>query len=112
MCAAIAAARRGCSVVLVHDRPMPGGNCSSEIRMWPLGADGSNPANLRETGIFEELLLENMYRNPTRSFAIWDSVLYGAVRYQSGLKLILNCSVNIAKQCNILVYRFPLGGDT
>ena len=97
MCAAIAAARRGCSVVLVHDRPMPGGNCSSEIRMWPLGADGSNPANLRETGIFEELLLENMYRNPTRSFAIWDSVLYGAVRYQSGLKLILNCSVNAAR---------------
>ena len=97
MCAAIAAARRGCSVVLVHDRPMPGGNCSSEIRMWPLGADGSNPANLRETGIFEELLLENMYRNPTRSFAIWDSVLYGAVKYQSGLKLILNCSVNAAR---------------
>ena len=97
MCAAIAAARRGCSVVLVHDRPMPGGNCSSEIRMWPLGADGSNPANLRETGIFEELLLENMYRNPTRSFAIWDSVLYGAVRYQSGPKLILNCFVNAAR---------------
>ncbi len=31
MCAAIAAARRGSSVVLIHDRPVWGGNCSSEI---------------------------------------------------------------------------------
>ena len=33
MCAAISAARRGSRVVLVHDRPVLGGNCSSEIRM-------------------------------------------------------------------------------
>lgn len=37
MCAAISAARRGSRVVLVHDRPVLGGNCSSEIRMWPMG---------------------------------------------------------------------------
>lgn len=52
MCAAISAARRGSRVVLVHDRPVLGGNCSSEIRMWPMCAGGSNR---RETGIFEEL---------------------------------------------------------
>ena len=52
MCAAISAARRGSRVVLVHDSPVLGGNCSSEIRMWPMGAGGSNR---RETGIFEEL---------------------------------------------------------
>ena len=52
MCAAISAARRGSRVVLIHDRPVLGGNCSSEIRMWPMGAGGSNR---RETGIFEEL---------------------------------------------------------
>ena len=67
MCAAIAAARRGSRVILVHDRPVFGGNCSSEIRMWPLGAGG---INRRETGIFEELVLNNMYRNPTRNYPI------------------------------------------
>lgn len=91
MCAAIAAARRGSQVILVHDRPVFGGNCSSEIRMWPLGAHGSNR---RETGIFEELVLNNMYRNPTRNYPIWDAVLFEAVRFQSGLESLLNCTVN------------------
>lgn len=34
MCAAIAAARKGLKVVLMHERPVLGGNASSEIRMW------------------------------------------------------------------------------
>ena len=48
MAAAIAAARRGVFVVLMHDRPVLGGNASSEIRMWIRGAEGEN---VRETGI-------------------------------------------------------------
>ena len=40
MCAAIAAARHGLKVVLIHDRPMFGGNTSSEVRMWVSGAHG------------------------------------------------------------------------
>ena len=90
MCAAISAARHGSKVVLVHDRPVLGGNCSSEVRMWPLGAHGSNR---RETGIFEELILNNMYRNPTRNYPIWDSVLFEAVKKQENLTVLLNCSV-------------------
>ena len=62
--AAIAAARTGARVVLMQDRPMLGGNASSEIRMWVSGA-GSRVRNLQETGIMEEVLLENMHRNPT-----------------------------------------------
>lgn len=91
MIAAIAAARHGASVVLVHDRPVLGGNASSEIRMHICGAHG---ANRRETGILEEILLENHYRNPTASYSIWDSVLYGKAQYQQNLSLLLNCSVN------------------
>lgn len=91
VCAAIAAARRGVRVALVHDRPVLGGNASSEIRMWIGGAHG--PHN-RETGIIEELLLENFYRNPEGSWSIWDSVLYGAVRFEPNIELLLNCSVN------------------
>lgn len=94
MCAAISAARHGSKVVLIHDRPVPGGNCSSEVRMWPLGAHGSNH---RETGIFEEIVLKNMYRNPMRTYPIWDAVLFESVRYQDGLESILNCSVNDAQ---------------
>jgi len=57
MCAAIAAARYGRKVVIIHDRPMFGGNASSEVRMWPMGAHGPSR---RETGLFEEIVLNNM----------------------------------------------------
>lgn len=36
-CAALAAARQGLKVALVQDRPVLGGNGSSEVRVWPEG---------------------------------------------------------------------------
>ena len=69
LCAAISAARNGTKTVLMQDRPVLGGNCSSEIRMWVSGA-GTRVRNLQETGIMEELLCENMHRNPERNFSI------------------------------------------
>ena len=36
-CAAVAAARNGLSVALIQDRPVLGGNASSEVRVWPEG---------------------------------------------------------------------------
>ncbi len=39
VCAALAAARNGLSVILVQDRSVLGGNASSEIRMHIVGAD-------------------------------------------------------------------------
>lgn len=94
--AAIAAARNGAKVVLMQDRPMLGGNASSEIRMWVSGA-GSRVRNLQETGILEEILLENMYRNPTRNFSIWDSILYEKVKAENNIELLLNCACCFAK---------------
>ena len=38
MFTAISAARQGARVALMHDRPVLGGNASSEIRMWISGA--------------------------------------------------------------------------
>lgn len=89
MLAAIAAARHGAKVALVHERPVLGGNASSEIRMWISGASGRNN---RETGILEEIALENFYRNPTKNYAIWDTVLYDFVKREENITLLLNAT--------------------
>ena len=91
ICAAIAAARNGIKVVLMHDRPVLGGNASSEIRMWICGA-GSRVRNLQETGIMEEIALDNMWRNPQRNYTIWDTILYEKVRFEKNITMLLNCS--------------------
>lgn len=90
ICAAVAAARNGIKTVLVQDRPMLGGNASSEIRMWICGAHGKDQ---KEAGILEEILLENYYLNPTLRFTIWDDVLYTVVRNEPNITLLLNTTV-------------------
>ena len=90
ICAAVQAARSGKKVALIQERPVLGGNASSEIRMWVCGAQGKNN---RETGIIEEINLENLYRNPYKNYSIWDSVLYGTVINEPNITLLLNTSV-------------------
>ena len=89
MAAAISAAREGLQVVLMHERAVLGGNASSEIRMWISGAHGESN---RETGIIEEIILENHYRNPSKSYAVWDTVLYDFIRKEKNIRLLLNCT--------------------
>lgn len=91
VCAALAAARHGASTALVHNRPVLGGNASSEIRMHICGADchGKRP-DARETGILEELLLENKRRNPQWSFSIFDTILWEKCHFEKNLDLYLN----------------------
>ena len=91
VCAAVAAARSGAKVAIMQDRPMYGGNCSSEIRMWICGATRFAD-DTRETGIVEEIDLENCYRNPYKNYSIWDSVLYQVVRFEKNITMLLNCS--------------------
>ncbi len=100
LCTAIAAARHGIKVVLVQDRPVLGGNASSEIRTWIGGAHvtGKGPVkDLREGGIIEELFLENFYQNPALKFPIWDGVLYEKAKAEENLTLLLNTSCFEAK---------------
>ena len=92
--AALSAARHGLKVVLIQDRPMLGGNCSSEIRMWVRGARGYWN---RETGILAEFEEENIYRNPTLAPTLWDSVLFGKVKENKNITLLLNASCLNAK---------------
>ena len=89
LCCAIAAARHGTRVVLVQDRPVLGGNASSEIRMWIGGAHGKDN---REGGICEEIFLENFYQNPSLKYPLWDSVLYEKAKAEENLTLLLNTS--------------------
>ncbi len=94
LCTALAAARHGIRVVLLHDRPVLGGNASSEVRMHICGAHGKDN---RETGIIEELELENFYQNPGLKYPLWDAVLYAAAMGQENLTVLLNSSVLDAK---------------
>ncbi len=89
LCCAIAAARHGIKVVLIHDRPVLGGNASSEIRMWIGGCHGKDN---REGGIIEEIMLENFYQNPSLKYPLWDSVLYEKAKAESNITLLLNSS--------------------
>ena len=91
ICAAIAAARHGAKVVLVQDRPVLGGNASSEMRMGVMGAAGDEN---KETGILEELQLRNFYYNPLRRYTLWDDVMYAAVVEEKNITLLLNTSVD------------------
>ena len=87
--AALAAARNGSKVVLVQDRPILGGNSSSEVRMHIVGANNNLP-DARETGIIEELRLDNQVRNPQRSASMWDLLLWEKTYYHPNITLLLN----------------------
>src|SRR6202789_4071095 len=93
ICAAVTAARAGIKVTLVQDRPVLGGNASSEIRLWVLGATshmGNNNRWAREGGVIDELLVENMYRNPEGNSVIFDSILLESVVREPNIRLLLN----------------------
>lgn len=87
--AAISACRRGLKTVLMQDRAMLGGNCSSEIRLYIRGAVKEFD---RETGILNEFEEENIYRNAELSNSVWDSVLLGKAFEEKNLTLLTNCS--------------------
>ena len=96
-CAAIAAARAGLKTVIIQDRPMFGGNSSSEIRVSPLGSAGYS-CWTRETGIIEELLLTERARNHDdvndgMANTHYDLVLYEAVKKEPNISMFLNTTI-------------------
>jgi len=81
--AAVSAARNGCRVALVQDRPVLGGNASSEIQVSPGGDHSNEPLDPRETGIIEELVGPG---RPTGQSERYERVVRGV----RGLDLYLN----------------------
>ncbi|OAS22408.1 FAD-dependent oxidoreductase [Paenibacillus oryzisoli] len=95
VCAAVAAARLGQTVSLVQNRPVLGGNASSEIRVWVCGATSHGVhRNARETGIMGELFVENQYRNIDGNPYIWDLIVLEKVKAEPNITLFLNTDVH------------------
>lgn len=95
ICAAVAAARQGLDTVLVNDRPVLGGNSSSEVRVWINGATGgTHNRYVREGGIVEEICLENRARNPDGNADLWDMVLHDLCANQAHLTVHLNLLID------------------
>ena len=104
ICAALAASRLGLKTALIQDRPVLGGNSSSEIRVPLAGAANGNPW-ARETGIIEELTLTERFGNFTSRREsmindVWDVVLYDKCRREENLSLYLNTSIRGVKVKN------------
>jgi hypothetical protein len=97
VCAAITAARAGLRVVLIQDRPVLGGNASSEVRLWILGATshmGNNNRWAREGGVIDEILVENTWRNPEGNPCILDSIILEKTTTEPNIRLLLNTAVH------------------
>lgn len=97
VCAAVSAARQGSSVVLVQDRPVLGGNASSEVRLWMLGATshmGNNNRWSRESGVMGEILVENLFRNREGNPLILDTILLELVVREKNIRLLLNTCID------------------
>jgi FAD dependent oxidoreductase len=101
LCCAITAARQGVRAILVQDRPVLGGNASSEVRLWMLGATshmGNNNRWAREGGVIDEIMVENVWRNPEGNPILFDSLLLEWVVREPNITLLLNTAVSEAEK--------------
>ncbi|MEW2444518.1 FAD-dependent oxidoreductase [Micromonospora marina] len=98
LCAAIAAARGGTRTAIVQDRPMFGGNSSSEVRVVPHGSS-HGAAWGAETGVVHELILADRATNHESFFdhglinSLYDLTLFEAARQEPLLTTFMNTSV-------------------
>ena len=96
ICTALKSARMGLKTVLISNRPYFGGNGSAELMIMIVGASGMQEFNYnaRETGIIEELFLENLYRNPEKNRYIWDGILLDKLQAEENLLLFPNTCID------------------
>ena len=86
--AAISAARMGCKVALIQDRPVLGGNGSSEVRVWAMGniRRGKYP---RIGEIIEEFC-DHAHKSPGTAEEFGDKKKEALARAEPNLDLFLN----------------------
>lgn len=96
ICAALAAARNGSKVVLIQNRSRLGGNASSEIRMHISGSSVLKQV-WRETGILEEIMLDDAVLNQQNAYPMFDFVMYDKVISEPNITLLLDTALFDAK---------------
>jgi hypothetical protein len=90
-CAAISAARQGLAVALVQDRPVLGGNASSEVRVWPEGRTGDKYPHVGD--IVEEILPPIPKKGVMNGVGAWafdDARKLAVVQAEPNITLFLN----------------------
>ncbi|HRR83277.1 MAG TPA: FAD-dependent oxidoreductase, partial [Planctomycetota bacterium] len=88
-CAAVAAARLDLRVALIQDRPVLGGNSSSEVRVWIQGRTNLGPYP-RLGEIVRELNPKPPRRSPDTEEAHGDAAKLAVARAEKNLALYLN----------------------
>jgi hypothetical protein len=81
----------------LQDRPVLCGNASSEVRLWILGATshmGNNNRWAREGGVIDEILVENLWRNPEGNPVLVDALLLEKVIAEPRITLLLNTAAS------------------
>jgi len=108
ICAAISAARHGVMTAFVHDRPVLGGNASSEVRVGINGAGRTTPVAFKngiESGVILELMLRNKKVNPQYSFNVQDNISWEMVMEEDNIDLYLNTSMQTSHvEDNKIIY--------
>ena len=99
VCAAVSAAREGAKVILIQDRSRLGGNSSSEVKMHVVGSNShkSRPG-WRESGLIEEIRLDDAANNPQRCWELWDMLLYDKVVSEPNITLLLESTLYGARK--------------
>ena len=105
--AAISAARMGCQVALIQDRPVLGGNGSSEVRVWAQGKirRGKFPA----IGEIIAELEDQAKKSPGTKEEFGDDKKLAIVQAEPNIALFLNCHayrVDMADKQIAAVYAF------
>lgn len=88
MGAAISAARMGCRVALIQDRPVLGGNGSSEVRVWAMG--NIRRGKFPRIGEIVEEFADNATKSPGRKEEFGDELKERVVRAEPNIDLMLN----------------------
>lgn len=98
-CAAIAAARLGLQVALIQDRPVLGGNNSSEVRVWLQGARSKEPWPRIGDVVAELEQPKRAHYGPDNSAEIYDDAKKLAVaQAEPNLRLFLEHRANAVEK--------------
>ena len=99
MGAAISAARMGCKVALIQDRPVLGGNGSSEVRVWAMG--NIRRGKFPRIGEIIEEFADHATKSPGRAEEFGDDLKEKVVRAEKNIDLFLNHHAYAVKTKNV-----------